>query len=343
MEQEALALRWAYLVDARGVLSLFDRDALANWNEGRTLRYCGTRQFGSVTADYIVMDLPENTGPYKRIHLWIAQGEHPVPLMLVRDGDRSYIWSPADEREDSLTRQLDTEWRFTNWRLNEPMDARSFRLTMRRPVGRFFRNVQTAMKVTEIPLFMGSPLPEFTAINADRNTLDRDTLLNGKHTVLLVWHDKNSFLRNLKAAEAAEAKYGSDAVQTIGLYVGVDAKKQQASELLQSFLNPDMIANAGLRVRPWLYRVTKNRTLLQGRRDVLGERCAVIDPSGVIIDTLPSYVGFDFASMVVTSIGASLESRDVVQERRESLRQLEVSQQESIKFWNERFKTSWDD
>ncbi|MEO1615602.1 MAG: hypothetical protein AAFV88_07130 [Planctomycetota bacterium] len=347
LRQETLGQGYGYLVDARGVMSFFDPTAMSEWNNGRKLSYCGTREFGSVTADYVQFELSETDRkaiPYKRLHLFIAQGEYPVPLLLVRDSDRpmsGYSDDAGNDPNDRLTRQRDTEWRFTNWRFNEKKNAESFRLTMPKlSVVDSLDDMPFGVK-TSLPRFVGTPLPAFTAKGTNGEELNLESLKNGKHTVLFFWQNERSFLEKWKAVEAAEAKFGSDRVQTFALYIAFGANQQQTSQRFDSILDPETIAKAGIRIQPRLFDVTENRFILQAERGVTSERCAVVDPSGQIVNTQPGYGRFDYEEMVLNSVEGLLQSRDLVQEQRDSVAKENARQDAMRNEWDERFKTSW--
>ncbi|MEM7519038.1 MAG: hypothetical protein AAF368_19205, partial [Planctomycetota bacterium] len=113
---------WAYYVDASAIMSLFDSSALDTWLGDRQVSYAGTEPFGSVVADHVVVEVPKVEGQvqmHAQIHVFLSQGPHPVPLLIVRDTDSPNPWGKDAWDDLSNPRGKDTEWRFTDWRFNE--------------------------------------------------------------------------------------------------------------------------------------------------------------------------------------------------------------------------------
>ncbi|MEM6472162.1 MAG: hypothetical protein AAF802_21550, partial [Planctomycetota bacterium] len=345
LRQEGTAWGWDYFVNPREVLSMFDPKALTQFLGGRSIRYGGTRKFGSLNVDYVILSFPPGS-VYKRLHFFIATGQYPVPLMMVRDGDRFY---PAPYKMDdpaNKERSLDTEWRFKNWRFNSGVTRDSFRLTMpNQPLVSAMSDMAYAPK-RGLPKFVGSQLPQFTVIDQDGTSISSDVLLGDKPAVLFLWHDEDRFHQYWNEVTAAENRYGADKIQTFAIYLDVGNQgKAEVQSILQAAVDTDKLENAETEVRPRLFAALNysDKRLLQAERYAYSEICAVIDDSRKVVFQQPGYGRFDFRKSVLKAADSMLRGRDFIAEQISAAEAANASLEREKKEWNQRFQTSWDE
>ncbi|MEM6692753.1 MAG: hypothetical protein AAF664_25215, partial [Planctomycetota bacterium] len=175
LEQDCLAQGWGYSVDARGILSMFDPESLEKRNRERKVYYAGETRFGPIMADRLLIqrtDEEAKATSYKRMHLFVAQGAYPVPLMMVHDCDRPislYTNNEESDKADKYTRELDTEWKFTNWQFNEHFPREDFELSMpSQPIVTRSQSKSYRPKAY-LPAFVGTKVGKFSAVDVNGN------------------------------------------------------------------------------------------------------------------------------------------------------------------------------
>ncbi|MEM9700909.1 MAG: hypothetical protein AAF907_00530 [Planctomycetota bacterium] len=332
---------WAYYVDARGVMSLFDPWALAEWTAGRQVGYAGVRQFGETAADYVVIEAPDPNATsvlYKKWHVFLSRGPRPVPLLIVRDGDKENYWSADDGDDVSNPRGFDTEWRFTNWSFNEPDVKRAFGMTM--PEQQLVESPDDLAHGdrTSLPRFVGSQLPEFTARDERDDIVRLTDFAEGRPFVLLLWNDEVMFHRRWRAASAAEAKFGENRVKTYALYIGRENDPEERRSLFEGLADPEVLKEREVVVPPRFLSRCSERRLLQEMRGVTSGRCVVVDAAGTIVDTQPSYGRTDFRQMTLTSVSGLLKERDVVADQQRMLDERNAARAERVERWEAKFR-----
>ncbi|MEM9827450.1 MAG: hypothetical protein AAF958_12720 [Planctomycetota bacterium] len=346
LRQSGTQKRWDYFLNPRELLSLFNSQALTERLEGWGIRYGGTRDFGDVLVDYVLLDFPQamaEKSVYKRIHLFVAQGEYPLPLMMVRDGDRFYSSNFRLDDPSNRTRSLDTEWRFTDWKLNAPVRREDFKLSMPKQPP-----VQSMEKLSppklKLAAFVGNDLPEFNVVDGDGKVIRSTVLLDGKPTVLLLWHDRARFLEDWREAASAERKFGVENVHTIGVYVGAKSGDPETRrQILKSVQNTEAMAEAGVVIRPRVFFAQgyRDTRVLQEERYALLGVCAVVDSAGTVVDKYPGPGGRDFARLGIDATSAILEGKDFVAQQLQGIAETKATLQRQRDDWNRRFESSW--
>ncbi|MEO1525947.1 MAG: hypothetical protein AAFX06_10945 [Planctomycetota bacterium] len=343
--QRGTSRGWAYYLGPREILSMFSRETLSKRIDGWSIRYGGIRDFGAVETDYVVIDYPEEIykdSLYKKLHLFIARGEYPIPLMMVRDGDLVYESGFEVDDPSNRLRSRDTEWRFKNWRFNFPVDRESFKLTM--PSQKMVDSMGDFESATKLsmPPFVGTKLPSFSVVNPSGKVIESRELLGDKTTVLLLWHDESKFLEDWKSASKAEAEYGADQIQTVAVYIGSGGSNEVASEMFDRLCAPEELEKAGIVNAPrfFIAKGYSDRRLLQNERYALSGVCAVIDASGTVIDKNPSY-SKGLQDLVLRSALAVIEGRDYVDEELRRVEDNIRALQRKKDAWNKKFESSW--
>ncbi|MEM9412564.1 MAG: DUF2092 domain-containing protein, partial [Planctomycetota bacterium] len=343
LRQKGTEHGWDYYVNLREVLSMFDPKALRERMSNVSFRYAGTRNFGSIDADCVVVDMPEDS-VYKRLHLFISKGKYPVPLMMVRDGDRFYSKSFTVDDPENKQRSLDTEWRFTNWKFNAPVERESFRLTMPEKQRLLEDDKASRPEKPVMGKFVGTQLPDFTVYDQQGKTLRSDALLGDKPAVLFFWHDEGQFHKLWREIVAAEEKFGADQIRTFGIYINPQSKQPEAvQQILTSAVDPDTLKEAGIKTSPRIYAASGygDRRILQSQSYVISAVCAAVDGSGKIVMQRPGYGRADCRESVLGAAEAILQGRDYIAEQQQAIKSFATNQQNAKEQWNQKFETSW--
>ncbi|MEM7477985.1 MAG: DUF2092 domain-containing protein [Planctomycetota bacterium] len=354
LEQDSLARGWAYSVDARGILSMFDPESFKKQNKGRRAYYVGETNFGSIKADRLFIQLTEEEAKvtyYKRMHLFVAQGAYPVPLMIVRDCDRLisiYTNSEASIKADRYTRELDTEWKFMNWKFNTEFPRKDFQLSMPSQPLVTRSESQEYRRKEYLPAFVDSPLAKFSAIDVDGKEFSSEELLDGKPTVLLLWNDVKVLSVQWKGIDEALAKFESDQVQAYAIYIGLNRNEAETRKMLRGLLEAEALEEAGYAGEANLLFIKDNRYLMQPEIGVMSSWVAVTDANRKVVDVnlgyqYPSNNVRDVAQVVEDNVTALLEGRDVVAEKREQIAEIIAAREQTRKYWDRKFLTSWQD
>ncbi|MEM9411230.1 MAG: hypothetical protein AAGA30_08960, partial [Planctomycetota bacterium] len=342
LRQKGTEHGWDYYVNLREVLSMFDSKAMQERMSDFSYRYAGTRNFGSIDADCVVIGMPEDS-VYNRLRLFISKGKYPVPLMMVRDGDRVYSDNfPADDPENKL-RSLDTEWRFTNWKFNAPIEWKNFKLTMPKKQRLVAGDKRSNPKQPVMGKFVGTQLPDFTVYNQQGKIIKSDELLGDKPAILFFWHDEGQFHKKWREIVAAEKQFGSDQIRTFAIYNNSRSKQPEAvQQILQSAVDPAKLKEAGITTSPRVFAALRyqDRRVLQPQNYVFLSICAAVDDSGNVVMQRASYQG-DFSDSVLKAADAILDSRDYIAEQQQAMEVFAANQESSKEQWDQKFETSW--
>ncbi|MEM9941136.1 MAG: DUF2092 domain-containing protein [Planctomycetota bacterium] len=345
LRQKGTESGWSYYVNLREILSMFDPNAIAEQTWGRNPRYLGTRNFGSIDADYVIFDLSDDS-VYQRFHLFVSKGKYPIPLMMIRDGDRVYSDNfPADDPKNKK-RSLDTEWRFTDWKFNSPVKRESFKLSM--PEKHTLVTLKSGNASTSKPpimgKFVGSAIPKFIVYDDQGTTIQSDELLGDKPAILFFWHDEGQFYKNWREIVVAEDKFGADQIRAFAIYNNTRSKPQDAVEqLMSSLVDPEKLKEAGISTIPKMFATLRyrDRRVLQPQNYVVLSVCAVVDGSGKIVMQQPRYRG-EFSNAVLKASDAILKGKDYIVEQEQAIEAFNQNQKNQKKEWDQKFKMSWE-
>ena len=343
LRQKGTESGWSYYVNLREVFSMFDPNALAEQTWGSNPRYAGTRNFGSIDSDYVIFDLIDDS-VYQRLHLFVSKGKYPVPLMMVRDGDRVYPDSfPADD-PGNKQRMLDTEWRFTNWQFNQPVERERFKHTMPKRQRLVVGDKATSLEKPVMGKFVGSKLPDLTVYDQQGNTFRSDELLGDKPAILFFWHDEGQFHQLWREIVAAEERFGADKIRTFAIYINPQSKQPEAvQQIMKSAGDPETLKKEGIKTSPRIFATSRygDRRVLQDQRYVISAVCAAVDGSGKIVMQRPGYGTPECRNSVMGAADAILQGRDYIAEQKQSISSFAENQKTTKEQWDQKFQSSW--
>ncbi|MEO0478004.1 MAG: hypothetical protein AAF196_00850 [Planctomycetota bacterium] len=329
-QSSSFDVAWAYYLDTRAIMSLFDRNALNSWLGERAVEYVGTESFGSVAADHVVVEVPRVPGVvgiYKRLHLFICQGPHPVPLLMVRDSDSDSGWDDAwDDQSDP--RGKDVELYFREWCFNEAEAEGLFAITLPNQQLVDSPNQLAYGVKTSLPPFVGEPVPAFTATTANGATVQSSDLADGRPTVLFSFESETMFADRWKAASAAErmleTEYGADRVRTLAVYIGDETEPEKQAQLFARLQDRSCLERTGIVIPPRILGNNSNRFAMQTSKYICG-CCAVLDGTGQVV-AFQSVIGRpDFEKLALENVRALLRGEDVVANRRREISEQNAS------------------
>lgn len=233
---------WHVHLDARSILSLFDPVALEAWMEPLHIYQRGTRQYGDVLTDHLVIDGRGEAGRFTKWHLYVTQGATPVPLRIDLDHETAY----DPRRVKGRVRFRDSDLRFRDWIINPTPQAGEFTLTMPSlPLVDGMGSLASGEPKALHPM-CGRDLPEFTAIDAKGDTVTGDDLVSDGPCILIVYADSNSLPYHWHKIDRAATRLEGEGVTVRAIYTG----RKTGKDIAETFNWPRMAKKMNWRSKP---------------------------------------------------------------------------------------------
>ncbi len=224
VRHEAVRPRGFWRLDAASLLSLFDPDSLEALMKPREVYHRGTKDYGGVTTDHVVMKGDRTDEGFYEWHLYIARGDNPVLVRIVPEYERAFDPKIVQGRQ----RFKDSDWRFTEWAFNDSAVEESFTLTMPElplvdSMHRIFRGEPTSVDPA-----VGKPHAEFRAIDSDGNTVESSTMAGSNPFVLVFFGDANQLPYVWTHFDQIESRFGAQGVKVFAVYAGKEMTAAEA-------------------------------------------------------------------------------------------------------------------
>ncbi|MGF1583301.1 MAG: DUF2092 domain-containing protein [Gemmataceae bacterium] len=213
-------------MDAPRLMSLFDPDALESLMKSCKVYHRGTRDYGAVKTDHIVIDgRGKNLRLFHQWHLYVSRGETPVPVRLVPNMDMCF-----DPKLRNRQRFSATDWRFGDWGFNDPATEKVFAMTLpNKPlVDSMDRIIFGERK--EVHPSVGKQLPKFVTRDAAGTLVKSEDFSDDKPYILLFWRDGMGMPGWWPYLEKVEQRFGKKGIKLYTVYVGQKTDKKMEED-----------------------------------------------------------------------------------------------------------------
>ncbi|MEM7783791.1 MAG: fasciclin domain-containing protein [Planctomycetota bacterium] len=327
----------AWRFDAPRILSLFDSATIDSLIESCHVSYRGTRDFGPVKTDQIILDgggpTPNDWWSF-RWELFVAQGDRPVPVYLRPDFDGLFPslkgkarWSASDTRF--------TDWSFEN------IPAERFQIKV--SGNEELVDSRNALGVGEpqaLNPMVGKPLPKFQASDKAGIQIGRDDIIGNGPLVLILWGSENASIGPWwKQFDSIRRKYQPQGVRFETLHIGND--QQLASGLAQWKADPPILKlkgdAAGFAEGSSAFDWYGNRKPIAPGKTI---QAYIVDDDGVtqqIIERGPKLV-----DQMSVQLDGLLDGRDMASENAKAIAEQKLARQSLIERVNNRITPSED-
>ncbi|MEM6674739.1 MAG: DUF2092 domain-containing protein [Planctomycetota bacterium] len=303
---------WGLEVDR--VLSLLDGDALESLIAQANVVHGGTRQFGGVTVDRVVLRDRNQELHWNRIgwEVFIARGGRPVPLAIRLDQDDTLSYL-ADR-----VRFSDSWIHFEDWTFNDVDESTAFTEDLTDVEVVDDPRALFAGEPTELNPMVGRALPGFTARDLSGAPRSSAEVFAERPGVLLLSDDRCHLVGAWweGIAELAQ-RYEGRADLTV-LHVGSASKEAALAELGRWDAKPDLWLDCSSpgAFAPMMFKVTWTGERVPAR---VGERIAflVIGTDGRVHQVVETGTGC--FERIAEQLDGLLDGRDMVAVNRASM------------------------
>ncbi|MEM7477984.1 MAG: hypothetical protein AAF483_23615, partial [Planctomycetota bacterium] len=322
----------AWRFDAAQILRLFSAESLDDLLRSCEVSYRGTRNFGPVKTDRLILD---GGGPTPndwwsvRWELYIAQGDQPVPVYLRPDLDGLFPSLAGKDRWSA------SDVRFTDWSFGDS-DPIAFRVEVGK--GEELVDSRNALSVGEAEILnpmVGQPLPDFSGVDRAGQSITRDEIVGKKPLVLILWGSENAAIGPWwEKFDLVRKKYESRGIRFETLHIGDDSQLESglatwnaAPPVLNLSTAPDVFAKGSSAI-DWY---GKRKPVAPGKTI----QAYVVSPEGItqqIVERGPNLI-----EELSVQLDGLLNGREMASENAKSLQQKQADRMALIERINNRF------